>query len=136
VTPLAGFQVVAADNNGYTEHGSSADLTVGEQDIDSYQTSLGGQVKTTFMTEWGSLTPEFKAAWVHDLSNTPISTQATLGGVGFTTQTPRIAADGAQITVAATLQATDAISLRAEYDGDLRAAYQSQSGLVKFVWSF
>jgi uncharacterized protein with beta-barrel porin domain len=136
VTPLAGFQVVAADNNGYTEHGSSADLTVGQQDIDSYQTSLGGQVKTTFATGWGSLMPEFKAAWVHDLSNTPISTQATLGGVGFTTETPRVAADGAQITVAATLQATDAISLRAEYDGDLRSAYQSQSGLVKFQWNF
>jgi outer membrane autotransporter protein len=88
------------------------------------------------MTEWGSLTPEFKAAWVHDLSNTPISTSATLGGVAFTTETPRVAADGAQITMAATLQATDALSLRAEYDGDLRSAYQSQSGLVKFEWSF
>ena len=37
--------------------------------------------------------------------------------------------------MAATLQAIDALSLRAEYDGHLRSAYQSQSGLVKFEWN-
>ena len=61
---------------------------------------------------------------------------AQLGGVSFTTQTPRAAQDGAQVTLAATLRQDDAVSVRAEYDGDLRSDYTSHSGLVKVEWSF
>ena len=50
--------------------------------------------------------------------------------------TPRIAADGARIGVAATLVKSDRLSFRAEYDGERRAGYQSHTGLLKVLWQF
>jgi hypothetical protein len=82
------------------------------------------------------LTPELKVVWVHDLTNGNINTPADLGGVSFTTATPRVAQDGAQVTLALTLAQGDDTALRAEYDGDLRSGYSSSSGLIKMEWKF
>jgi uncharacterized protein with beta-barrel porin domain len=50
--------------------------------------------------------------------------------------TPRIAADGARLGVAANLVRSDSLSFRAEYDGELRAGYQSHTGVLKVLWQF
>jgi hypothetical protein len=73
---------------------------------------------------------------VHDLAHGPIATPAQFGGVSFTTETPRAAQDGAQVTLAATIRQGDSAALRAEYDGDLRADYASHTGLIKAEWKF
>jgi uncharacterized protein with beta-barrel porin domain len=91
---------------------------------------------TTVPTAWGLFTPEFKLLWAHDLTHGDIATAATLGGVSFATAAPRAAQDGAQLMLAATLKQSDALSLRAEYDGDLRTGYQSHTGVLKFSWDF
>jgi len=76
------------------------------------------------------------AAGLHDLNGGNINTSTNLGGVSFTTQTPRVAQDGAQITLALPLAQGDDTALRAEYDGDLRPGYASTSGLIKLEWKF
>lgn len=124
LTPLAGFQAVRTNTNAYTESGAgAADISVGGQGVNSFATSFGGKVATVLPTGWGDVMPEVKAVWVHDLAHGPIATPAQLGGVSFTTETPRAAQDGAQVTLAATLRQGDSVALRAEYDGDLRADY-------------
>lgn len=57
-------------------------------------------------------------------------------GVKLTTATPRVAQDGAQLTLAATLRHGDGFALRAEYDGDFRSDYISNDGLIKLNWQF
>jgi uncharacterized protein with beta-barrel porin domain len=137
LTPDAGFQAIYAVNRGYSEEGAGiADVSVGHQSVDSYTTTLGGKIATTMPTQWGKLTPEFKLAWAHDFANGPIITSANMGGVSFTTATPRAAPDGAQITLATTLNRSDDFSIRFEYNGDLRADYGSHAGLVKGLWNF
>jgi uncharacterized protein with beta-barrel porin domain len=137
LTPLAGFQAVRTVNNGYNESGAgAADVSVGHMGYNSYTTDLGGKVTTQVATDWGDMTPELKLTWAHDLMHGPISTSATMGGVNFTTATPRVAPDGAEIGLAVTLKQTDNIDIRVEYDGDLRDGYQSHSGLVKLNWSY
>jgi hypothetical protein len=42
---------------------------------------------------------------MHNLTNSPVSSNAALGGVAFATTSPRISADGAEITLGATLSA-------------------------------
>ena len=137
MTPLIGFQATRTDTSSYTESGAGpANTSVGRQIIDSYATTLGGRVTTAIPTTVGSLLPEAKLGWLHDLNGSPVSSNATLQGVSFATSTPRTAQDGAEVSLGATLQRTDALSLRAEYDGDLRSDFQSHTGLLKGEWKF
>jgi uncharacterized protein with beta-barrel porin domain len=87
-------------------------------------------------TSWGIFEPEVKLAWVHDLRNSPIPTDAILGGVNFSTTTPRVAPDGAQTGFALTLQKTDTLALRFEYDGDWRDGFSSNTGMIRAAWDF
>jgi outer membrane autotransporter protein len=135
--PLAGIQAVRTDNDGYTESGAGiANLTAGGLTANTLTTFLGGQATTKMSTSWGALTPLVKIEWEHDLLQGPISTPALLGGVSFTTETPRETPNGALVVVAATLQRSDNFSVHAEYDGDIRSDYASHAGLIKAEWNF
>jgi len=68
--------------------------------------------------------------------NGPITTNASLEGVSFTTTTPRASSDGAKIGISTTLQKNDDLSISVEYDSDLRQGYSSHSGQVKVKWDF
>ncbi len=141
LTPLIGLQAVRVDTNGYSETGAgAADASVSRQITDIFTTTLGGRVTMSLPSSWGLFTPEVKLLWAHDLTHGDIGTTATLGGVSFATATPRAAQDGAELTLATTLASipgqSDALSLRAEYDGDLRVGYQSHTGVLKFSWDF
>lgn len=137
ITPLSGLQGIWTNNNGYTETGAGAtNLSVGRQTAHTLTTMLGGRVTTAVSTDWGSVAPEIKLQWEHDLLHGPITTPVLMAGVGFSTETPREAADGAQVTMAATLQKSDHLSLRAEYDGNIRSNYSSHTALLKAQWDF
>lgn len=97
---------------------------------------LGVRGSWRLATALGTLEPELTAAWVHDYTDAAIPTSGVMGGQAFAVTTPRIAADGARIGVAATLVRSDELSFRVEYDGELRDGYQSHIGLLKAVWQF
>lgn len=136
VTPVAGFQAVRTVDNGYTESGTSANVTVGHMGYNTYTTSLGTKFSTDMDTDWGKLVPEMKATWLRDLQRGVVSTSATMGGVAFSTATPRVAQNGLGLSLAATLKQDDDVTVRVEYDGDIRDGYQSHSGLVKLNIGF
>jgi outer membrane autotransporter protein len=136
-TPLVGLQYIRTDNDAYQEHnGGIADLSVGHQGSNSLTTLLGGEVKTSLATAWGTLIPQAKLEWAHDLTQGAISTPALLGGVNFSTQTERESPNGALITLAATLEESDNFSLRAEYNGDIRSDYIYNAGMLKASWKY
>ncbi|MBV8060858.1 MAG: autotransporter domain-containing protein [Alphaproteobacteria bacterium] len=136
VTPVAGFQAVRTVDNGYTESGTSANVAVGHMGYNTYTTSLGAKFSTDMDTDWGKLVPEMKTTWSHDLQRGVVSTSATMGGVAFSTATPRVAQNGLGLSLAATLKQDDDVAVRVEYDGDIRDGYQSHSGLVKLNIGF
>jgi hypothetical protein len=139
LTPFVGFQALHTQINGYTENNVPASVaySVGEEGINTFATTLGGKVGTSYATTWGDLMPEIKLGWVNDLTNSAITTPVTVSGQNLITTTPRVAQDGAQITLGLTLnKPCDEFSVRAEYDGDVRSDYASHAGLIRFDWKF
>jgi uncharacterized protein with beta-barrel porin domain len=51
------------DIDGYTESGSFLAMNVGDQDVDSLQVVLGGQVSRSFSQKWGALVPYASLDW-------------------------------------------------------------------------
>jgi outer membrane autotransporter protein len=137
VTPLVGLRWLRADNGAYSESGAgAANLSVGRQTTDSLTQELGVKTSWRVATALGIVAPELTVGWVHDYLQGPIATSGVMGGEAFAVTTPRIAADGARLGAAATLVSSDRLSFRAEYDGELRAGYQSHTGVLKVLWQF
>lgn len=137
VTLLAGLTWLRSVNDGYTETGAGADnLRVDSRDASSLSHDLGAKVSWSLDTSWGRLKPEVRAEWVHDYRQGAYITSGSLDGAAFTAATPRINPDGAQIALAATLDRSNRLSFRAEYDGEMRPNFRSHIGMVKAIWNF
>ena len=137
VTPLAGLQWIRAVNDGYSESGAGqADLTVDARGFNALSSELGGKVVFTAETDWGPLSPDIKVTWGHDYTRGPIATSGLLGGATFATTAARPSPDGAKLSLGTTLEQKDGLSLRLEYDGELRAGYQSHVGLIRLRMEF
>lgn len=136
VTPLASLQVSRVQNNGYTETGSSVAQSVEKQGFNAVESVIGGRVSQDFTTAAGLLKADLQLGWLHDYNRTPLTTNSTLAGVSYSVETARLPTNGALIAVGATLQQSDDVSLRAEYDGDIRSGYSSHTGLLKIRQAF
>jgi uncharacterized protein with beta-barrel porin domain len=146
LTPLAGLQGLRAVSAGYTETSAAENLAVKRRGVQSLTQDIGGKVSWSSSTDWGTLTPELRLAWVHDYIQGQLNTAATVvGGLGggslgastsFPSLTARPASDGARVNVAATLDTVGDMSLRAEYEGEARQNYQSHTGMLKATWNF
>lgn len=136
VTPLGSLLLMRTHNRAYSEIGSSVNQAVESQDINTVESIVGARLTKTVDTGLGALTAEVQVGWLHDFISSPISTVATLAGVGYAVDTARLPRDGAQLGIAATLQQSDDLALRLEYQGDLRDGYASHTALLKARQSF
>lgn len=137
VTPLASLRWLRSVTDAYNENGAgAADLSVDSQGVNGVTQDLGAKVAWNIPTGLGTLTPEARLAWVHDYTKSPIATSGLMGGQAFAVTAPRTEPDGVRIGLAATLAGDESLSFHAEYEGELRAQYQSHTGLVKALWGF
>lgn len=136
VTPTAGLTFLRSVSDGYTETGSSDNLTVERRGVQSLSHDLGAKVSTRFDSAWGSFKPEASLAWLHDYNSGPIASSGIMGGSFFSSTVARPSADGARLNLATTLEKSDDISLRFEYEGEVRHDYQSHTGMIKVTGSF
>lgn len=137
VTPLAGLTFLRAVNDGYTETGAgTADLTVDRHGSNSLAHDLGAKVSWATDTGWGRLRYDVRVEWIHDYRQSAITTNGSIDGAAFASTTSRLDPDGAQLGLGLTLDRNDALSIRAEYTGELRESYQSHVGSVKLIWGF
>lgn len=68
--PIVSLDWVHGDIDGYTEdRGGNANVTVNDQDTDSLISRLGWQVSVPMRTGFGLITPQVRAAWVHEYLN-------------------------------------------------------------------
>jgi outer membrane autotransporter protein len=135
-SPLGSLQVMRVQNQAYTESGSSVDQSVDRQGFNNVESVIGGKLVKAFDTDLGPLSADAQAGWLHDYLHSPISSIATLAGTGYVVNTARLPSNGAQLAIGATLQQSDDLSLRLEYQGDLRPGYVSHTGLFKVRESF
>lgn len=103
--PFASLDWVHGDINGYNEQqGGNADLTVPNQHVDSLEQDLGWQLSVPIHTGFGSVTPQVRAAWVHEYLNT--SRQVTAG----LQTSPYYLVNGASVSRFGSFNATGATS--------------------------
>lgn len=136
LTPMGSLRVARMQNRAYTETGSTVNQHVERQGFDSVESVLGAKLARSFDTGWGRLTADGQVGWLHDYVNSPITTVANLSGVSYVLDSARLPADGAQLAFGGTLQQSDDLSLRLEYQSDLRPGYTSHTGLLKIKRSF
>ncbi len=137
LTPLAGLTWVRSVNDRYTETGAgSANLSVDRRGVNSLSQDLGGKLSWSIFTDLGMIKPEVRAEWVHDYTQGAVPTSGLLAGTSYIVSSPRTSPDGIQVGLAATLNSSDDLSFRAEYEGEARAKFQSHTGMLKAVWGF
>jgi uncharacterized protein with beta-barrel porin domain len=136
LTPMGSLRVARMQNRAYTETGSTVNQHVERQEFISVESILGTKLARNFDTGWGRLAIDAQVGWVHDYVNSPITTVANLSGVSYVLDTARLPADGVQLAFGGTLQQSDDLSLRLEYQGDVRPGYTSHTGLLKVRQSF
>lgn len=136
--PQAGVQWLQVSRGGYTEKGAGAlNLTLHELDYSALQTSLGSRLTTTWHTDGGNaITPVLRAAWLHDFRSRMVTSEAVLAGSSFAVTGPGTGRDGAGVGAGVTVQDGDALSLYANYDGDIRRGETDHvvSAGVRLIW--
>ncbi|WP_158240636.1 autotransporter outer membrane beta-barrel domain-containing protein [Telmatospirillum siberiense] len=137
LTPMAAIQEVRVDNDGYRESGAGvAGLPTNGRGVDAVESELGSKLSSQLTSMLGSVLVDTQLSWVHSYTNSPVTVVSSMGGTGFAVTSARPAADGARLMLGATLQRSDALSLRLEYDGDLRADYRSHTGVLRVRQEF
>jgi len=137
LTPFAGLRWVHARNESYEETGAgAANTSVNAQNSDSVTQELGATVSWQLDTDYGLLTPELSAAWIHDYTDSSMTSSGEIGGVAYSIDTEGLPSDGARIGVALSLATLGSGDLRFAYDGELRSGYQSQIATLKASWNF
>ncbi len=136
VTPMGSLRASRVWNQGYTETGSSVNQNVEGQSFNNVENVLGVKLARRIDTAWGPLTGDAQAGWHHDYVHSPIVTVANLSGAGYVLNTARLPSNGAEVVLGGTLQRSDDLSLRLEYQGDLRTGYTSHTGLLTIKQGF
>lgn len=131
VTPTGSLQIIRVENDAYRESGAAAaDLSVGRQGFNSAESEFGGKLASDFSSGWGLVSGDVQLSWVHSFTDSPIATSAVIGGANFVSTTARPDTDGTRVRTGITLRNSDQVSVRLEYDGDLRHDYRSHTGLL------
>ena len=137
LTPMATLQYLRADTQGYGETGAGlANLRVNRSGVDALVHEVGARVSGRLETPLGMMLPEARLSWTHDYIAGPIAATGQMAGASFFSTTPRLAPNGARLNLASTLLYSDRLTVRAEYQGDLRSNYQAHTGLVRASLAF
>jgi uncharacterized protein with beta-barrel porin domain len=138
--PYAALQYVYIGQEGFTENGAGpANLTVGSMDSNSLRSILGGRISTDIArTCCRTLTPELRAAWVHEFLDTNQAFTASLPGVGggFAVLGVDLGRDWALLGTGLNLQMGASTRLFGGYDLQVNdhQAMHIGSGGVEYVW--
>ena len=140
VGPLASFQYTYVDFDGFTEHGSLAPLTFGDQSADSSRTALGAKASYDWHVGHVLVKPEIRAAWQHEFGDTDYAIVARFAngaGNSFTVTGPAVGRDSLLLGAGVAVLFNDRVSMYAYYDGELaRTNYSSNNVTAGLRFTF
>jgi outer membrane autotransporter protein len=123
--------------DGFTEKGSSAALTSGDQRLEVGEIGAGVRVAGAFDVARGTLEPEVKLMAYHDLIGDKSSTTSAfvLGGNTFVTNGASPARDTYQVGVGANYK-LGAVTLGASYDRVMKTGFDADTFTAKVRYDF
>jgi outer membrane autotransporter protein len=140
VQPYTALQYIYLHQDDLVETGAGVlNLDVEDLDAHSLRSILGGRFARTFYENGRAITPEFRAAWMHEFldTNQVVNTGlAGIGGAGFAVRGVDLGRDWATLGTGFNFHLTDATRLFAGYDLQFNdhQTFHVGSGGVEFVW--
>jgi outer membrane autotransporter protein len=139
IIPMVSVAYSHLAQDGYTETGGSAALTVADNDTDSFRTGAGAKALFTLSdTSEMSTVLEGRAMWLHEFGDTSQDTTANFAG-GGTFTTNGVSIDRNSYNVGASLQfsgksAQQTITL--SYDAEIRDEYLGHTAKLQARFDF
>ncbi|GAA4255437.1 hypothetical protein GCM10022293_42050 [Azospirillum formosense] len=121
VEPSVGIRWDHITRNSFTETGANAlNLSADDLSKNAVRSSIGARVWRGFATEGGmKLEPELRARWDHEFLDDAVTSTASLGGAGFTVQSPRTGRDAAVLGAGIAAVLDSSLKFYADYDATL-----------------
>jgi outer membrane autotransporter protein len=137
--PLAGVRYVQLKQDGYTETGSLANLTVGAQRTESTVSLIGARYQRPVHDGRGTF--EARAIWSHEFGDNSPSLNGRLaavpGGTTFTVNGVPLKRDALTLGLGIASQVNKRLSLHLDGNVELRGSGQQQQALVaglRYAW--
>jgi outer membrane autotransporter protein len=141
VQPYAALQYIYLRQGEVVETGAGAlNLDVDDIDAHSLRGIVGSRLSKTVCTDGGRmLTPEIRAAWMHEFQDTNQLVNvgfAGIGGAGFAVRGVDLGRDWATVGTGFQLHFNESIRLFAGYDLQVNGnqTFHAGSGGVEFAW--
>lgn len=137
LTPQVSLNYLHLDGDAYTESGAGVvNLAIAKSNANVTESGIGAKLTWVVDTDVGRMTPELKAAWVHDYGAGALATTAQMAGVSFATSVPRQDQNGVDLSAGLTLYDDNGVAFTLRYEGDIRSNYSSNSGNVNLQVPF
>lgn len=127
VGPIANFQYTNLDLDSFTERGSLAPLSFGNQSNESIRTTLGLKASYDWKCCGRLIRPSVRVAWQHEFGDTAAALNSSFasGGSSFTVNGPDIGEDAVLVGAGFSVQISERASAFFYYDGEFgRSNYQ------------
>lgn len=141
LTPIVGLRYSTLRQNGYTETGGAAALSVTPVTYNSLKSELGVKLERDIDTSYGMLLPSVQLGWRHEYkdSATQVGASFAADGTGstvFMTQGATPVSDVAVLDVGVTLLKKSNLSLSAKYTLEAGGGYLAQAGSMQVSWQY
>ena len=131
IGPTVSYQYTYVEFDSFTEHGSLAPLSFGNQNAESSRTALGAKASYDWHAGHVLIRPEIRASWQHEFGDrdySVVSRFANGAGNSFSVNGPAVGRDSLLIGAGAAVIFNDRVSVYAYYDGELaRTNYSSNN---------
>ncbi|MGU3492951.1 autotransporter domain-containing protein [Xanthobacteraceae bacterium A53D] len=141
ITPFGRLQVIALDQDAFTERGFSPyNLSVAAQSTTSVRSTLGADFTTRFDPGNGMpLDLGLRLGWVHEFADTTSAIRAAFAsapGASFTVSGAPLPRDSALVGLSAAVKVGNSGSLFASYDAEVGGGNDNHQlwGGFKFTW--
>lgn len=136
--PTASAEWARADIDGFTETGSSLNMTVSDYNADSLVTSLGFRTGSHLTVGETRVEPELSIAWAHEFGDTDRDVTAGFAGTTTTFAINGIKPDrdSALLGLGVKAYMTEAVTMFIDYNGEFRGDFAGHSISLGLRYNF
>lgn len=139
VMPRAGLTYSYMSQDGYTEtNAPTTGLVMAKETSTSLKSSFGFSVSKGFKASGGTLQPELRVAWQHEFHDgAPTSTASfAFGGTTFNSSGSTPEVDSFVPGIGLTYVASNALTMSATYDAEIKNSYFGNTATIKLKYVF